>query len=251
MIRRTMDASLLNEVANGPEVRPLLGGSGQIDLAPVLADPRNVALVTDLGGYVFTQHEATVYEGHTIFPLGSGQQAGRAIEEALRWLFTRTDCQEVVTKVSKNNRAAGLMVRQVGFERLFDRDAAWPEFDGSMAPGSFFGLSIGRWAQRDREAGRLGHIFHDRLEAAKVAAGSDLPVHGDDQAHDQAVGAAALMILAGNPAKGVWSYNRWARLAGYQTIEIVSLAPLVIDVRDALVTVENGEMEVLTCRQAH
>lgn len=243
-----MDAALLNAVANSPEVRPLLGGSGAIDLAPVIADPRNVALVTDLGGFVFIQHEATVYEGHTIFPLGSGQHVGEAIRAALRWLFTRTDCQEVVTKVAKSNRAAGLMVRQVGFERLFDREAAWPETDGRMTAGSFFSLPLARWMQADPEAKRLGHEFHENLEAAKAAKGSPLPTHADDPAHDRAVGVAALMILAGNPAKGVWTYNRWARLAGYQPVDLVSVSPVVIDVRDALVTVQDGKMEVLQCR---
>jgi hypothetical protein len=56
------------------------------------------------------------------------------------------------------------------------------------------------------------------------------------------------MALAQNPRKGVWAYNRWAVFAGYLPIALVSDAPVVIDVVDAVVTANGPDMEVLLCR---
>lgn len=248
MIRRTLDSALLNAVANTNEVRPLLGGVGPIDVSAIVQDLTNFALVTDLGGFLLIKHEPGIYESHTIFPVGSGQHALDAIRQGLRWMFTRTDCERVVTKVATDNRAASTLVRQVGFTQQFARAGGWIDTSGAAVAGVYFALDLDRWLQSDDVARHRGAQFHDELEVAKAASGSSQPIHDHDPAHDQAVGAAVLMIEAGAPQKGVQTYNRWARLAGYQPIDIVTLNPLVIDVRDALVGVHNDTMEVLQCR---
>lgn len=56
------------------------------------------------------------------------------------------------------------------------------------------------------------------------------------------------MIRAGQVAKGVQFYNRWASLAGYQSIAVLSVTPTILDVRDAVIEVRGGQMEVLQCR---
>jgi hypothetical protein len=245
LLSRTQDASFLNEVANDDAVRPWLGGEGALDLAGTVGNPANVALVNSHGGFVFICHEATSYELHTLFrPEGRGAGVLPAAEEAFRWLFVNTDCLEILTKVPAGNRAADLLARRAGFVPIFTRDAAWP--DGSAV--TYFALTVDAWRARDSALAPAGHDFHTLIETAKAAAGSALPTHPDDEAHDRAAGAAVLMTLAGNPEKAVWLYNRWARFAGYQTIEIVSASPVVIDVRDALVTVRGEELEVQSCR---
>jgi hypothetical protein len=242
---RTMDAAFLNRVVNDETVRPFVGGEGDLDLTPALANPANVALVNEHGGFLFEFHDPGRYEGHTMFlPSGRGAAAFGAAADAFRYLFTRTEAVEIVTKVPGSNRGADLMARRLGFQSMFERQGAWP--DGSKI--EYWGLSLDRWRALDKTLPGEGRAFHDLLEAAKSAAGSALDTHPDDDAHDRAAGLAVLMAKAGQVRKAAWAYNRWARFAGYQLIELLSEAPAVIDVKDAIVAVRDGELEVLKCR---
>jgi hypothetical protein len=245
MIKRTMDATFLNKVANHPEVRPWLGGDGVLNLEGLAADPANILLETDGGGWVLHAIMPSVYELHTMFlPEGRGRAYFAAAREALRWMFSRTDALEIVTKCPDDNGPARMAASVIGFRERFRREDAW-------APGvgiSYQVFSVDDWFVRDKECLTAGRAFHEALEAAKVAAGSTLPVHPEDEAHDRAVGACALMIQGGYLAKGVSFYNRWSIFAGYATIE--ALSPTLVDVRDAIVEVRDGQMGVLKCRLA-
>jgi len=269
MIRRTMDAERLNVIANDPEIRPLLGGVGELDLTEILSCPANFALETEAGGFVFHCLERAQYEMHTL--LTRAARGAKALElaaealrymftqtdcveivtkvlelaaEALRYMFTQTDCVEIVTKVPATNKPADFMARRVGFRQTFVRRRAW---DGETDL-SFFVMNLDDWRGRDALVAIRGHDFHEMLAAAKFVAGSELPIHPDDEAHDRAAGASCMMAAAGQAHKAVWSYSRWARMAGYQTIELLGDAPPVIDVRDAILTVRGGELEILKCR---
>lgn len=249
MLRRTRDAAHVNRILNHPEVRPGLGGAGDLDAAGLLEQPSTVALFSDLGGFIATPLDADLYEIHTQFlPEGRDAALVQTTLQALRWLFTHTPAMQIVTKCPADNPGALGLARAIGGTVLFERNEAWPRPDGSAGAVTYMGLGFDAWKRRDPEIASWGRRFHANLEAAKLAAGSDLATHPDDDAHDRAVGSAYLMMLAGNARKGVWTYNRWAALAGYQTIEILSEAPLMIDVRDAVVGLENGQMEVLQCR---
>lgn len=240
-----MDAAHLNRVANDPTVRPMLGGIGDLDVQGLLSTPSNIALENEHGGFIFVCDDAGRYELHTMFlPSGRGAAVLAAVSEALRFMFTATDCGEVITKVPRANRAAAFMARRAGFRLMFRRDGAWS--DGTAV--EYFSMTLDDWRGLDPAVEPEGHAFHVMIEGAKARCGSELPTHADDPAHDRAAGAASLMARAGNPTKAVWSYNRWARFAGYQTIELLSVCPPLIDVRDALVTTRDGKLEVLQCR---
>lgn len=247
LIREERDPQFWNTIANHPDVRPFIGpGEAEVDLSGIVEFPLNALLATDHGGFAFVKHEPGRYELHTIFgPRGRGQSVLTAFEEAARWMFTRTDCLEIVTKTAATNRPAAWMARLAGFRPIFVRQAA--SWDGSDV--TFYVLTLDEWLQRDTAIEAEGHRFHQLLVDAKREAGSELPIHPDDAAHDRAAGAAALMARLGHAAKGVWIYTRWAKLAGYRDIELLSdgEAPM-IDVRDAIITVRNGEIEVVECR---
>lgn len=236
MIRRTMSAAFLNEVANHPDVRPLIGGDGALDLTEALGNPQNVALVNDEGGFVYLAQGGGAYEVHSLF-LPGRTTAVDAARASLRYMFTATDCLEVITKVSIGNRAAKGLTLACGFDKVFSRDGS-----------EFFSLPFARWRARDGEIAAAGHWFHEELEAAKAAAGSPLPTHDDDEAHDRAVGASVLMARAGNPLKAADTYNAWARFAGYQPIRLINLSPPIFDVVDAVIQIQPDAMEVLLCR---
>lgn len=240
-----MDANFLNEVANRPDVRPMLGGLGVLDLGPSLADPRNVALENDHGGFLFVNLGAGRYDLHTLFlPEGRGRPLLEAASVAARHMFTSTDCVELVTRCPEPNRAADLMVRRCGFRPIFERPGAWE--DGSAI--RYFWLAFEDWRAIDPLIAAEGRAFHHLIERAKHVAGSRSPTHPDDPAHDRAAGAASLMAKAGQPRKAVLTYNRWAELAGYAPIVLLSEAPPIIDIQDAVLGLSDGELEVLLCR---
>jgi len=244
-----MDPRFLTWVANEPDVRPWIGGEGPIDLAPLISDARNYAMRAEAGGWMFVRHEPGTYELHTLFT-GRGDPRGRleAWTEAARYMWVATDAREIVTRVPRHNRAARYAARHCKFATRFERKSSFRTDAGELVDVAYMGLSIDDWWGDDVDALRAGETFHAALEAAKREAGSHLPDHPPDDTHDQAAGAACLMIAAGNPRKAAWFYNRWAALAGYPPIAILSEAPLVIDVgAGVVVQVLHGQMEVIRC----
>lgn len=237
MIRRIFDPTFLNEVVNHPEVRPWLEGDGVLDISAQALNPANFILQSEFGGFILIRHEPGRYEVHSQFLPGNGTHAIRAMIAAQEWMFTRTDCEVIVSKVPESNgRAKGLALAG-GLRTIFSR-----------ADAQYVELTLMDWAMRTKSLEGHGKRFHEALEEQKAAHGSELPKHDDDPAHERAVGAAMLMIERGHPAKGVAFYNRWARLAGYAEIVLISEAPVVVDVVDAVVGLGDEGMEVLLCR---
>jgi hypothetical protein len=249
LIHRTLDARRLNAVANHPDVRPWIGGEGELDLTAIVSNTANFALEAEHGGWIFVRHEPGIYELHTLFlPEGRGRACLRAWREAERFMFAATDAREIVTRVPANNFGAGAAALICGFRQRFTRKHAFRTQDLEWVDVSYQALAIDAWWPRDPEALKAGELFHARLERAKALADSVLPDHPEDRAHDRAAGAACLMIGAGNPRKGAWFYNRWAALAGYPPIAIRTEAPLTIDVgAGVIVQVNHGTMEVIRC----
>lgn len=208
MIRRTMDATFLNTVANDPTVRPFIGGDGEsvIDLGPQLADPRNVALETEHGGWVLFYLAPGEYVLHTMFlKSGRGRFYRKASAEALRWMFTRTDCTEILTECPDGNPAARMAAVMAGFRERFVRGET-----------SYQAFTIDDWIARDAEALKVG-----------VALFGALRLEPADDVQARAVGAAVLMGQGGQVGKGVAAYCRVARFLGYPTI--VQVAPDLVD----------------------
>lgn len=231
---RTLDGRFLTEVANHPEVRPHLKGSGELDLMTLISDPANIALQFEGGGWFLQNMGGCVYEVHSMFlPEVRGAKVKKNLVEALRYVFIETDCVKIVTRLPKGNVAARALAKITGFRPWF------------VSGDEFVQLSIEDWIHSSYECAEAGQQFHHRLEAIKESHGSTLDIHEDDAAHDRAVGAAYLMSNCGNAAKGVWHYNQWARLAGYAPAQILSLAPLMIDMGDAIL---GRDMEVFLCR---
>lgn len=249
LVRRTMDPRRLNEVANHPDVRPWIGGEKPIDLADLAKDPRNFLLEAQHGGWIFARHEPGTYELHTLFlPQGRGKACLQAWRAAERWIWSSTDAREIVTRVPRHNAGAAFAARLCGFKERFTRERAFKTPAGELEAVSYQARAIDDWWPRDAAALEAGVVFHAQLEVAKVLADSGLGDHPEDQAHDRAAGAACLMMAAGNPRKAAWFYNRWAALAGYAPITLLSEAPLVVDVgAGVVVQVQEGRMEVVRC----
>lgn len=248
MIRRSFTATLLNLVANDPEVRPWLGGANPgeaIDLTEAVANTNNITLEGAGGGFFLQLLTPGTYELHTIFAKAArGKPMVEAARQMFRYVFAQTEALEILTKCPDNNDGARWLSSAMGFRERFRREDSW-------APGvgiSYRVLSIDDWFIRDREALRAGKEFHEILQAARVAEAmpTQFSDHADDEAHDRAAGAALLMARSGQTAKAVVFYNRWALFAGYLPIEIVG--PGVVDIQDAIVAVQGERPEVLHLR---
>lgn len=241
-VERTFDAEVFNEIANHPEVRPWLGGEGELDLTDTIADAGNFALLGEGGGFLLLLRDQGIYEVHSLFlPSARRYTLGR-MRAGLAFMFCRTDAFRLVTQVPDNHPAAAALARKGGFRPWFRRE------ETSLGPSEFMVIDLDDWVQGDASLTADGQWFHERLEAAKLAAGSALPTHPDDDAHDRAVGAAVRMMRAGNAGKGIGVYNRWAICAGYAQITPISYHPLTIDVVDAVVALDGGDLRVLQCR---
>lgn len=236
-VRRTFDPKFLNSVINHPDVRPWLEGEGELDISHQAYNPANFVLQTELGGFLLICHEPGRYEVHSQFLPGHATHPVRAMQAAQEWMFTRTDCEAIVSKIPDGNKAAKGFALVGGLRPIFRREGA-----------EYVELTLMDWAMRTPSLEAHGERFHDLLESAKIAGGSERPIHPHDPAHERAVGAALLMIERGQPAKGVGFYNRWARQAGYAEIALISASPPTVDAVDAVVGLGETGMEVLLCR---
>lgn len=245
---RTFEAKILTELANDPLIRPALGGTGDIDLTKVAADPNNYVFETVQGGFLITQLQpgGTQYEWHTVFRPGANKGSNPVItfaREVQEYMFTRTACTELVTKVPMDNISAGRLAEWGGFEESFKREDAWKPGVGV----SYRILTLDRWVGLCYAALEAGKAFHSLLEDAKKAKGSAFPVRVDDELHDRWVGAAVLMTKQGNLIKGVDAYNRWAAFIGCPPFRIVSMQPFVMETQEAIIGVNGQGPEVIQC----
>lgn len=245
---QTQDACSLNAVANAPDVRPHLGcGDAPLDFGPALASGQVLAFADERGGFLCEDQGAGRFELHTLLaPQARGAEALRLCAGVLRRLFVATNCIEVVTRVPANLRAADLMARRAGFREVWTMGGVWPGAEGPEAL-RLFAMTLDEWMMRDPTLKAEGDAFHDLLTDAARAAGDDSPaLHPhEDEVHDRAAGMAALMANAGNHIKAVWSYGRWARLAGYGPLNLISERPAIYETGGTTIRAHNGALEVL------
>ena len=250
-LERQHDAARLNIIANHPSVLPFvtLPGQDSLDLTPLVANPRNIALASDEGGFIGIWHEPGVFEIHTMFlPEVRGASAAQAVRDVIHIAFQQTEAMELLTKVPTRNLRAEAMTRRAGFHLDFERPDAWV-WRGERIPLRYYALRYPDYVNHyaaDLEV--HGHWFHEVLEAKGAPLGIATN-HPDDPVHDRHVGAAVQMIRAGQIAKAVMLYNRWARFAGYETMRVASTDPLVLNLGQGILIQPTGNsFEVLRCQ---
>lgn len=251
-VRRSFDSLDINPIVNDPDVFPMICGdrTEPIDLTELLLDQRNVLLVVEGGAILFNWHEPGIYEVHTNFlKEWRGRYALEASVASYRWMFTRTDCMTLLTRIPKFNRAAEEFCGMVGATKEFERAAVWPTKDGKVDM-SYWALRYDDWFRRTPDLAEGGRIFHTQLDAEFERHGVERhEAHADEECHDRNVGACAEMIYGGQPEKGIALYNRWARFASYGLIKFLSRNPLVIDIGDAVLQVIEGDnFKAVLCR---
>ena len=125
MLTRTFSPDWLNDVANTPGVREFLGGSGPLDISPVIANRKNYAFEFWGGGFVVTSVGDHAYDVHSMFlPQSRGAFAKQAAQEMMAFMFTQTDCQELLATCPDHNPAVRFFAAQHGFKdfKRFEHD---------------------------------------------------------------------------------------------------------------------------------
>lgn len=126
-MRRSLDASEINEVINHPEVFPWvkIDGMNHVDLTDLVNDRRNYLLMDEGGGFFFHRIEKGVYEVHTQFIPGKNQNILDTAVNAVRWMFEHTDAAEIYTEVPQDNIRARKLTRRTGFEYVTTVKNGW------------------------------------------------------------------------------------------------------------------------------
>lgn len=235
---RTLDAGAFNRIANDPCVRPWLGGTEPIpDLTPTVANPENICLLTPEGdgGYILVKLRPGLYEAHSMaLASARGRPMLTLMRDGFRWLFTATECCEIVTQVPDKSPGAERWAHLAGFRELYRREACF-NLDGEIVGVSFRSLEYQDWVLKDARNRKDGEAFHAQLAALKPHS------HADDPVHDAWVGATLEGCRQGNIGKAVSLYCHWASLAGYFQPTILSVHPPSIHQGDAIVSLSNGE----------
>lgn len=250
MIERQFTADRLNEIANDASVYPWVCGplTGPLDLSPVVADRNNFALVGAHGAVLFVRHQGGLYEAHTVvLPSGRGAWAVMLARAVAQWMFCHTDAVELLTRVPKGNLAARALTRAVGSTFEFTNPRGWT-LHGKVVPADIYAMRIQDWMRDAPGLPERGVWFHDELEKEYARVGKTEPRHPDDATHDRYVGAAVAMISGGQPHKAVIFYNRWAVMAGYAPIAVVSTNPITIDIHDALIVARPNNFWIIPCQ---
>lgn len=252
-IERQTDAHDMNRVINHPEVIEWVRhyAIGRLDVSQAVQHKQNVLLMGEHGGLLFESLRPGVYEVHTaVLPAGRGAWAALMARTCLHIMFTRADAFEIVTRVPKGNLGARALTKMCGFEFEFTRSAqmhGWV-YQQDPIPADVFSLPVMRWQRTAPGLVERGRWFHQKLEQEYKRLGKVEPPHPADDTHDRYVGSAVEMIFGGNTIKGIELYNRWAAMAGYATVSVVSIDPLTIDIQQALLCFKGDDFWVMTCR---
>lgn len=247
MIERVFTAERLNEIVNHPSIYSWIKGShtGPLDLTAFAANTDNVCLIGEHGSIIFQKHQPGIYEFHTcVLPEGRGQWMTDQWKAVSRWMFTKTDAFELLTKCPDGNIASKAGARYVGCSLMFKTRPIWPTDEG-IVPVDVYSIILQNWIKQTPEMALVGEDYHNRLQAEYRRLGRNEALHEEDPVHNAYAGATAEMIQNGQVIKAMYFYNRFARMAGYHPINIKSLEPVIIDIGEALLRVNGNEFEVI------
>lgn len=251
-ISRHTDAAHLNSIANHPDVYHWVRGpcEGPLDFSPVIGDDNVYALLGEHGGQVYHRLQPGLFEAHSQFlKQGRGEWAYDATQASLKWMFTRTECMEVVSRVPHGNVAARALAQAVGLKPDFVNPRGWV-MDGKTVAAEIFSLTVQEWMRRAPGLVEKGKWFHKRLDEELARHGAKDLAHEDDETHDRYVGAACEMFFGGQPIKAQILYNRWACMSDYHPIEVVRLDPLYVDIGTAVLVVRGDDFAIPEMKQS-
>lgn len=244
VIRHT-DAERINIVLNHPSVRPWVSDEkGEINLQSQLDNKANILLMGEHGGILFLNVMPGVYEAHTqVLPEGRGEWTDNLTHSCIHWMFTKTDCYELITRVPRPHTRAKAAAIRSGGKYEFSRDDGCL-FLGKIVPVDLYTIRIQDWCVGGQFLETIGSKFHEKLHAEAARFEIREPAHDDDSNHNYVVGAVYEMMKHGQLMKGVNIYNRWAIISRHTPITLVSVEPPTIKMDIGFLKMINNDIEL-------
>ena len=125
---------VINYLINHPSIQPYVCGelAGQLDITVLLQNTDNIFFSDEVSGCGFIKLGPGRYELHSFsLPEGRGRQVKKGFEQVRDWMWSHTDCTEIVTMVPVNNRMARGAARMTGFKKYGTLEKAW-KFGGEV-----------------------------------------------------------------------------------------------------------------------
>jgi len=248
-IERHFSAERINEVINDPSVRPwVANGSEVLNIEKHVANRNHVLLMGEHGGCMFFRFLPGVYEVHTnVERAGRGEWTDALTAACARWMFTRTDCYEVLTRVPEGHLAARAAAIARGMRYEFTRPKECL-FRDRPVDVDIYSIRLQDWIHQDSinaELMELGRQFHEVLHDRVAALGIQDEPHAEDHNHNLYVGIAYEMFRHGQLGKAIYFYNRWALASRHEPIFLVNKDPVTIKIDHGLfVTLRGLNIEV-------
>lgn len=234
-ITRQTNAVRINAVLNDPDVRPWVANGGEvIDLTARVADRNNFFLMGEHGGCAFYPLLPGIYEVHTqVTQAGRGEWTKALTDSCTHWMFTRSDCYEIMTRVPHGHIAARAAAVAAGMTHEFTRPLEC-RFREHIVDVHIYSYRIQDWIRQAPGLDQSGHLFHEVLHEGAARLGIRDIAHPNDENHNRYVGAAVEMAWYGHPLKAVNFYNRWALVSRHEPIALVGLNPTIVKIDHGL-----------------
>jgi hypothetical protein len=245
-IWRDITAHVANVMLNDPAIRPTVeSGTHALDLSAAVANRDNLLLMGEHGGMLFAHLMPGLYEQHTfIRPAGRGEWSLDFCARAWHWMFTRTPCTEIITRIPAGHRAAMAAAVRVGFKpEVVLQDQV--EFRGRMQNVHIYGVRLQDWLPVAPGLTERGEWLHQRMQAEADRLMISVPPHDDDPVHNIYAGAAVDMMFGEQPGKAVAVYNRYALIARHQPVFLLAANRVKFDI--GIMVFRDGDIEVLPC----
>lgn len=248
-IERHFDAERLNEIVNHPDVLPWIGHnpSEPLDLTRIISDVSNYLLLGEHGGILFYRLQPGLYEAHTqVLPEGRGKWTVAMTWAALRFMFTQTDCVEVVSKAPEGNKGALGLIRLAHGVYQFTSQAGWI-VDGAPVPARIYSWTIQHWIKTAPDLIDRGNRFLTQLNNEMERHGVITRSEITDEIARQ-FGAVVEMALGPLPKKGELFYNRFAAMSDRSPAIIVSTDPLTLEFPECMLILTKNTVTMPYCR---
>lgn len=244
-LHRETTPERINALVNHPEVRPWVApGAGEIDVSAQVLNPNNILLMGEHGCCAFLKLLPGIYEVHTqVLPSGRGAWTQELLRSCFYWMFLRTDCYEIVTRVPQGHIAAKAVAIALSLNLEFVREKEC-NFRDRLVDVSIYGIRIQDWIPTEDRLVDVGRNFHTILANEAKRLGVTEPPHDNDDNHNRYVGAVIEMSANGKGSKALTFYNRWALLCRHAPISLVNNSPVVFKIDNGMFITINTDGSV-------
>lgn len=255
ILRRETNPTRVNDLLNHPSVRPwIANGSDRVDVSQQVMDEKNLFLFGEFGGVGFIFIQPGIYEAHTqVLPEGRGAWTRDLTESCVKYMFTRTEACDIITRVPSGHVAAKAAAEAQGMRLEFTRSNG-VMFRNKIVDCHILSFRIQDWVARTTTLAETGQWLHDRMAAEADRLGLKHESHEPDLNHNQYTGAAVEMMFGGQPWKAVSLYNRWVTSARHmrngklQHIKLMAIDPPMVQFDIGLLQFKDNDVEVvLSC----